>query len=91
MTLPKTGSLSEMNPAIEGHDPEMSVYSLYLHLRNWHESVVFRRSMEYQNPLKSVVTGETTQPYLPDHMTLLNIRPSNIVLSSVFYEDKKAY
>lgn len=90
MTLPNTGWLSEMSPRIEGHDPDEFSYSLYPHKGSWKESEVYRRSLEYQNPLKSmVVTGETCQPEVPDKQSFLSVKPNNIVLSSLSYEAEK--
>lgn len=90
MTLPKTGWLSEMNTAIEGHEPDEFAYSLYLHSGNWQDARVYRRSFECQNPLRPIViTGENVSPELPDSQSLLSIEPSNVVLSSLYYENEK--
>jgi alpha-mannosidase len=89
-TLPSTGWRSEINPKVEGHTPDNSAYSLFIHKGDWRRGEVYRRSLEYQNKLKPILlTGENHKPELPNQKSFLKIRPSNIVLSSLFCEDQK--
>jgi len=90
LTLPETGWLSEASPDIEGHKPEFFKYSLYPHVGDWKKGEVYRRSLEVQNPLRSVVlTGENKSADLPEKQSFIKLTPSNLVLSSLSMEGKK--
>lgn len=89
-TLPKTGWRSELNPEIEGHEPESFAYSLYPHAGDWKEGEVYRRSLETQNPLRAIVlTGENKSADLPEKQSFIKITPSSLVLSSLSMENKE--
>jgi len=90
MTLPTTGWLSETSPEIEGHGLEEFAYSLYPHRGDWREGEVHRRALEFQKPLRAVVTtGESLEPQMPDRRCFLRVSPANVVLASLYCEANK--
>jgi len=92
-SLPKKGVWRHLNVFQEGKGTHFFKYAIYPHSGDWKKAEVFRKSLEYQNPLIGIIVQKKEKKKslltLPEESRFLKITPNNILLSA-FYRDNSS-
>lgn len=89
------GTWGQMHPSIEGKGRHRFHYALAPHEATWREAASYRDALELHVPLAACVPGAgpppkpadaappVGQPRAPEAMSLVEVRPANVVLSAL--------
>lgn len=63
--------------------PHVFRYAIYPHAGQWDKAEVFRKSLEFQTPLKATQSIKYSKGNLPKHLSFMEVIPSNIIVSAL--------